>query len=299
MIGTRLHTPYVFLWGSRLYKYSFSASEHSWRTSIQTSNLQAVKVNFVIHDPSTFLLTDVSTDVPEILAMIKELADYEHASTSVEATEESLTRTLTFADSTASTQPGFAKTLILRLPAIPSHPEDKPNAVAGMALYFNNYSTWRAKPGIYLEDLYVRPQYRKRGYGKALIQALAHEVLAMDGGRLEWSCLRWNEPSLQFYRSLGAKEQLEWVGLRVDGEALKKLALGQTQQFPILSLMSTGRTRCNCYPTSAHQQPVNSRICTAPAVTEYLNLRESDLTREQDTAVFYIFDRLESLSISI
>ena len=93
-----------------------------------------------------------------------------------------------------------------------------------MALYFNNYSTWRSKPGIYLEDLFVRPQYRKKGYGKLLIQALAQEVLKIDGARLEWSCLKWNEPSLQFYRSLGAKEMHDWIGLRVDGDDLIKLA---------------------------------------------------------------------------
>ncbi|WPG98014.1 Hypothetical protein R9X50_00079800 [Acrodontium crateriforme] len=167
-------------------------------------------------------------DIPEILAMIKELADYEHASQDVEATEESLARTLTFDASTQHTNPGYAKTLILRLPASPTNPDDKPGAVAGMALYFNNYSTWRSRPGIYLEDLYVRPQYRKRGFGKLLIQELARETLLIDGGRLEWNCLKWNEPSLEFYRSLGAKEMVDWVSLRVDGKALEKLALGHS-----------------------------------------------------------------------
>jgi GNAT superfamily N-acetyltransferase len=165
--------------------------------------------------------------VKEILAMIHELADYEKASSSVEATEESLIRTLTFAPSgTGHSNPGYAKTLILRLPLEPTHEGDEPEAVAGMALYFNNYSTWRGKHGVYLEDLFVRPQYRKRGYGKMLIQALAREVLLHDGGRLEWSCLRWNEPSLAFYRGLGAEEMQDWVGLRVDGENLQKLAHG-------------------------------------------------------------------------
>lgn len=180
-------------------------------------------------DAQGFADTD-RLDVPEILTMINELAEYEHELKSVEATEDSLARTLTFDASTQHTNPGYAKTLILRLPSDPAHPDDKPDAVAGMAMYFNNYSTWRAKPGIYLEDLYVKPQYRKRGYGKLLLQALARQVLAIDGGRLEWSCLTWNEPSLQFYRSLGAKEMEGWVGLRVDGEALQKLALGQPHQ---------------------------------------------------------------------
>ena len=167
-------------------------------------------------------------DVKEILAMIRELADYEHELSSVEATEESLIRTLSLAPSgTAShSNPGHAKCIMLRLPSAPTNPSDKPEAVAGMALYFHNYSTWNGKQGIYLEDLFVRPQYRKRRYGKLLIQALARENLSQGGGRLEWSCLDWNEPSLQFYRSLGAVEMKGWTKLRVDGEALKKLAQG-------------------------------------------------------------------------
>lgn len=164
--------------------------------------------------------------------MIRELADYEKESSKVEATEESLRQTLTLAPSSAAptpdTKPGYAKTLILHLPASLSQEDTgaglRPGAVAGMAMYFNNYSTWRSKPGVYLEDLFVRPQYRKRGYGKMLIQALAQELLRIDGGRLEWSCLKWNEPSLAFYKSLGAVQMADWVQLRVDGESLEKLA---------------------------------------------------------------------------
>ncbi|KAM0724297.1 hypothetical protein Q7P37_000179 [Cladosporium fusiforme] len=166
-------------------------------------------------------------DVKEILAMIRELAEYEHALESVEATEESLIRTLSLAPSGTATHtnPGHAKCLILRLPPnANTNADDQPSPVAGMALYFHNYSTWNGKQGIYLEDLFVRPQYRKRGYGKLLIQVLARENLAQDGGRLEWSCLDWNEPSLQFYRSLGAVEMKGWTKLRVDGEALRRLA---------------------------------------------------------------------------
>lgn len=157
-------------------------------------------------------------DVPEILAMIHELAAYENATSSVEATEEKLLNTLSFAGGPSSSQPtlGFARTLII------TDPTSK--RVAGMALYFNNYSTWRAAPGIYLEDLFVRPEHRKKGYGTQLLRELAKEVLRMGGGRLEWSCLKWNKPSLDFYESLGAKQMEEWMPLRVDGEALKKLA---------------------------------------------------------------------------
>lgn len=95
-----------------------------------------------------------------------------------------------------------------------------------MALYFYNYSTWRARPGIFLEDLYVKQSERKKGYGKRLLVELAKEVEAMQGGRLEWNVLKWNEPSIKFYESeaIGAQMMSEWVGMRVDGEGLPKLA---------------------------------------------------------------------------
>jgi GNAT superfamily N-acetyltransferase len=93
-----------------------------------------------------------------------------------------------------------------------------------MALYFNNYSTWHAAPGIYLEDLYIKPQFRSKGYGTLLISALAKEVLRIGGKRLEWCCLKWNEPSLEFYTRLGAERMEDWVTLRADAKALDKLA---------------------------------------------------------------------------
>jgi len=93
-----------------------------------------------------------------------------------------------------------------------------------MALYFYNYSTWRARPGIYLEDLYIRESERGHGYGTRLLGELAKEVLAMGGGRLEWSVLKWNEPSIGFYKSIGAQKMDDWVGMRMDGEGLVELA---------------------------------------------------------------------------
>jgi ribosomal protein S18 acetylase RimI-like enzyme len=168
-------------------------------------------------------------DVGAILGLIRELADYEHELDSVLATEETLLATIAFADPSVTgsdpksphgiTEPTSAsrpaRCLLILTPS---------GVAAGMALYFYNYSTWRARPGIFLEDLFVSKSVRGRGYGKALLVALAQEVVAMDGGRLEWSVLKWNEPSIGFYEAIGAKMMSEWVGMRVEGDALTKLA---------------------------------------------------------------------------
>jgi len=149
--------------------------------------------------------------VPTILALIKELAEYERASSSVLATENSLRSTLSFPSKPSS---GYAKTLLIFPPA-----SSTPNHCAGMALYFNNYSTWRAGPGIYLEDLFIRPEFRGKGYGKRLFGELALEVKRIGGYRLEWSVLKWNEPSIKFYEALGASKMEEWMQMRVDTDA--------------------------------------------------------------------------------
>jgi GNAT superfamily N-acetyltransferase len=162
--------------------------------------------------------------------MIRELAGYEKALDAVKATEESLAKTLQLKAShsdQAQPSPGFAKTLLIR-PAVADQVDGI--EVAGMALFFYNYSTWHAAPGIYLEDLFVRPQYRRRGYASMLLKELAKQVKEVGGARLEWSCLKWNEPSLKFYDGLGAKQMNEWVGLRVDGDALDKLAEQEIQK---------------------------------------------------------------------
>lgn len=165
-------------------------------------------------------------DVPSILAMINELAEYEHALHEVQATIESLTSTLSFPDpdpnSPTGFTPGYAKTLLL----IPTNNDTVAAEPAGMALYFHNYSTWRSAPGIYLEDLFVRPAHRGKGYGTALIRALARECERLGCKRLEWSVLKWNQPSIAFYqgKEVGATRMEEWVGMRVDGEGLERLA---------------------------------------------------------------------------
>jgi GNAT superfamily N-acetyltransferase len=94
----------------------------------------------------------------------------------------------------------------------------------GFALFFHNFSTFLGRAGIYLEDLYVMPQYRGRGHGTALIKELARIALDRGCGRLEWSCLDWNTPSIDFYLSLGAEQMSEWTGYRFEGESLSELA---------------------------------------------------------------------------
>jgi GNAT superfamily N-acetyltransferase len=147
------------------------------------------------------------TDVPQILTFIRELADYEKMPEEVMATEETLRMTL-FGE-----RP-YAEVLIGEVDGTP----------AGFALFFHNYSTWLAKPGIYLEDLYVSPAARGVGLGKALLVNLARLAVERNCGRLEWSVLDWNEPAIQFYRSLGAISMDEWTVNRVTGETLTSLA---------------------------------------------------------------------------
>ncbi|KAL8922217.1 MAG: hypothetical protein Q9208_005296 [Pyrenodesmia sp. 3 TL-2023] len=148
------------------------------------------------------------SDVPTILSLIHDLASYENALSSVHATSSSLLSTLSFP---SNPNPGYARTLLI----FPPNNSDEEEC-AGLALYFHNYSTWRAAPGIYLEDLFVRPAFRGKGYGKRLLGELARETKRLGGERLEWSVLKWNEPSLRFYESLGARTMRGWVVMRVD-----------------------------------------------------------------------------------
>ena len=146
-------------------------------------------------------------DVPLILRLIKELAEYERMSDEVIANEDRLRRTLFGAHPAAEVVVGYAG--------------DEP---AGFALFFHNYSTFLGKPGLYLEDLFVVPKFRGRGYGKALLVYLAKLAVERDCGRLEWSVLDWNEPAIGFYKKLGATPMDAWKIMRVTGDALRALA---------------------------------------------------------------------------
>ena len=141
-----------------------------------------------------------------ILGLIRELAEYEHALDEVIATPELLAEWL-FERKTC-------ECLILS-----TEGED-----AGMALFFHNFSTWLGRGGIYLEDLYVKPEHRGKGFGTALLGKLAQIALERGCGRLEWACLDWNTPSIEFYKSLGAQPMDEWTVYRLTGDTLEAMA---------------------------------------------------------------------------
>jgi len=147
-------------------------------------------------------------DVPAIHAMVRELADYERELDAAEATEEQL-RDALFGPHPAA----FAHIA----------EDDTSGSVVGFALWFLNFSTWKGVHGVYLEDLYVRPQARGGGHGKALLTELARICVERGYGRLEWSVLDWNEPSIGFYKSLGAVPMDEWTVYRLTGEPLAVL----------------------------------------------------------------------------
>jgi GNAT superfamily N-acetyltransferase len=150
-------------------------------------------------------------DVPLILEFIRELAEYEREPQAAVATQADLLRD------------GFGPEPKFRVDIAEWSGEP-----AGFAFYFWNYSTWQGKPGLYLEDLFVRPQFRGKGIGKALLVHLAQVVLKNNGGRLVWQVLDWNSPAIEFYKSLGATEMKEWITMRIKGDALVRLATENT-----------------------------------------------------------------------
>ena len=145
-------------------------------------------------------------DVPVILSLIKELADYENLLDEVVATEEILTEWL------------FVRKKAEVLLALEG---DTP---VGYALFFHNFSTFLGRAGIYLEDLFIQPPYRGKGYGKGLLRSLARIAVERGCGRLEWACLDWNKPSIDFYLSLNATPMDEWTVYRLTGDTLTALA---------------------------------------------------------------------------
>jgi GNAT superfamily N-acetyltransferase len=153
-------------------------------------------------------------DVPVILELIRDLATYERAPDEVTATEEQLVDVLFGERPTAEVLLAF-----------------EGQSPVGFAVYFYNFSTWLGRPGLYLEDLFINPEKRGKGYGRALLVELAKIARDRECGRMEWAVLDWNEPAIKFYRSLGAKPMDEWTVFRLTRDEIAKLAnSGQIDQ---------------------------------------------------------------------
>ena len=150
-----------------------------------------------------------SCDVSLVLKLIRELADYEKLSDKVDATEAVIEAALFSPGSTTRCELA-----------------EWDGEVAGQAIWFSNFSTFRGRSGLYLEDLYVRPAFRGRGIGRALLQRLARECATRGWPRMEWAVLDWNQPAIDFYRTLGAEIASDWRLCRLDGAALAALAEG-------------------------------------------------------------------------
>lgn len=149
----------------------------------------------------------VKEDAPIILQLIKELAEYEKAPNEVIATIKDIEATI------------FAED-----PKVFCELVEIDGNVVGMAIWFLNYSTWQGRHGIYLEDLYIKPEFRGKGLGKALLKYLARICSERGYGRFQWWVLDWNSPAIEFYHSIGAVPMSEWTVFRVSGEPLRKLA---------------------------------------------------------------------------
>ena len=145
-------------------------------------------------------------DVATILDLIKRLAEYEKAADRVIATEEMLRASLF--------EQRYAEVLLVEVDG----------RLVGFALFFHNFSTWLGRPGLFLEDLFVLPDMRGKGYGKGLLQHLGRIAVERGCGRLEWNCLNWNKPSIDFYLSLGATPMDDWTTYRLEGKTLDALA---------------------------------------------------------------------------
>jgi len=160
-----------------------------------------MKENALLIRPATV------ADVPLILQLIRDLATYERAPNDVTATEEQLAGVLFGEKPSAEVLLAF---------------EDE--TAVGFAVFFHNFSTWLGRPGLYLEDLFVKPEMRGKGYGRALLVDLARIARERGCGRMEWAVLNWNDPAIEFYRKLGAKPMDEWTVFRLTGDGIAKLA---------------------------------------------------------------------------
>jgi len=150
-------------------------------------------------------------DVPIILELIRELATYERAPNEVVATEKQLVEVLFGERPTAEVLLAFER-----------------KSPVGFAVFFHNFSTWLGRPGLYLEDLFIKPEKRGKGYGRAVLVDLAKIALDRGCGRMEWAVLNWNEPAIKFYRALGAKPLDEWTVFRLTRDGIARLAQSES-----------------------------------------------------------------------
>jgi GNAT superfamily N-acetyltransferase len=172
----------------------------------QSENRRSLK-GFTVNASAFKIRPATRDDVPVILQLIRDLAEYERAPNDVTATEEILHETL------FGTRPSAEVVLAFE--------EETP---VGFAVFFQNFSTWLGRPGLYLEDLFVRPECRGKGYGRALLVHLAQIARDRGCGRMEWAVLDWNEPAINFYRKLGAAPNDEWTVFRLTSDKIAKLA---------------------------------------------------------------------------
>jgi GNAT superfamily N-acetyltransferase len=197
---------------------SFLAGKHSsdaTQMSFEMADRRPL-VDFVASHGSDFCIDPATPeDVDEILAMIRELAQYERLEHLCVSTPADVARAL-------FEPPSRVEVVVAR----------EGGRAIGFALFFHNFSTFLGKPGLYLEDLFVRPQWRRKGYGRALLVHLARLAEARGCGRFEWSVLDWNEPAIRFYESLGASVLPDWRITRVTGEALARLAAAEDVPGP-------------------------------------------------------------------
>jgi GNAT superfamily N-acetyltransferase len=161
-----------------------------------------------VNTPDNFKIRPARVeDVPVILQLVRDLATYERAPHEVIATEEQLADVLFGERAAAEVLLAF-----------------EGESAIGFAVFFHNFSTWLGRPGVYLEDLFVKPENRGKGYGRALLVELAKIAMDRGCGRLEWAVLDWNEPAMKFYRALGAKPMDEWTVFRLTRDGIERLA---------------------------------------------------------------------------
>src|SRR5262245_19115077 len=207
--------------------------------------------------PSDFKIRPARVDdVPIILQLIRDLATYERAPDEVVATEEELIEVLFGERPVAEVLLAF-----------------EGESPVGFAVYFYNFSTWLARPGLYLEDLFVKPEKRGKGYGRALLVELAKIARDRGCGRMEWAVLDWNEPAIKFYRALGATPMHEWTVFRLTREEIAKLASEQLAETVEVNVRSSAFTRVQGASLCSPPEGGTPNVCARSQVDGHSQMR--------------------------